>query len=125
MAVIAKYRAKCPTCERVMEISSETETRHPWPVGRICPYCEKDFVFYEPQPLKESPQMPTDAEIRAGNLNVIGTMRHAVRCPLIQSGGSEPCDCSPLDDSKAMTHEDVLRIFAPLPPEECGFLDYI
>ena len=58
--------------------------------------------------------------------NVIGTMRHAVACPFIQSDGKEPCDCAPLDDSKAMkTHEEVLRVFSPLPPEECGFIDYI
>lgn len=57
--------------------------------------------------------------------NVIGTMRHSMSCRLIQSDGAEPCDCTPMDDSKAMKGADVLRIFAPLPPEECGFLDYM
>jgi hypothetical protein len=58
------------------------------------------------------------AEIDLTKNNVIGTMRHAVACRLIQSDGAEPCDCSPMDDSKAMTGADVLRIFKPLPPEE-------
>ena len=57
--------------------------------------------------------------------NVIGTMRHAMACRLIQSDGVEPCDCSTVDDSKAMKGADVQHVFAPLPPEECGFLDYI
>ncbi len=57
--------------------------------------------------------------------NVIGTMRHAVACRLIQSDGQEPCDCTPVDDSKAMSGADVLRIFTPLPPEERGFIDYM
>lgn len=68
--------------------------------------------------------MPTEEEIRAGNLNVIGTMRHAVKCPFV-SDRTQSCDCNPVDDAKAMRSSDVLRIFAPLPPEECGFLDYI
>ena len=47
-------------------------------------------------------------------------------CRLIQSDGVEPCDCTPADDSKAMPHDDVMRVFfAPLPPEECGFIDYM
>lgn len=54
--------------------------------------------------------------------NVIGTMRHSVPCRLIQSDGKEPCDCSPVDDAKAMRAVDVLRIFAPLPPEEAAAL---
>lgn len=54
--------------------------------------------------------------------NVIGTMRHSMGCRLIQSDGKEPCDCSPMDDSKAMTGADVLRIFKPLPPEEAAAL---
>ena len=54
--------------------------------------------------------------------NVIGTMRHAVACPFIQTDGIEPCDCSPIDDAKAMTGDDILRIFAPLPPEEAEAL---
>ena len=57
--------------------------------------------------------------------NVIGTMRHAMRCRLIQSDGAEPCDCSPADDSKAMKGGDVQRVFAPLPPEETEWLKYI
>lgn len=57
--------------------------------------------------------------------NVIGTMRHAVACRLIQSDGAEPCDCTPMDDAKAMKGGDVLRIFAPLSPEETGWLDYV
>jgi hypothetical protein len=54
--------------------------------------------------------------------NVIGAMRHAVLCRLIQSDGLEPCDCIPMDDSKAMTGADVQRIFHPLPPEEAEAL---
>ena len=69
--------------------------------------------------------MPTEDEIRARNLNVIGTMRHAVKCPLILSGGAEPCDCSPLDDAQAMKSGDLLRLFTPLPPEEAEFLKYM
>jgi len=33
--------------------------------------------------------------------NVVGTIRHAVSCRLIQTDGREPCDCTPIDDSKA------------------------
>lgn len=65
--------------------------------------------------------MPTEQEIRDGNLNVIGHMRHAVRCPFV-SDRLQICDCSPLDDRKAMRGADVLRIFAPLPPEEAEAL---
>lgn len=65
--------------------------------------------------------MPTEAEIRDGNLNVIGTMRHAVRCPFVFDR-TLPCDCNPLDDSKAMRAADVLRIFAPLPVDEAAAL---
>lgn len=54
--------------------------------------------------------------------NVIGTMRHAVACPFIQSDGREPCDCSPLDEAKTMRAADVLRVFAPLPEEEAEAL---
>lgn len=58
--------------------------------------------------------------------NVIGTMRHSVGCRLIQTDGTEPCDCHPMDDLKAMTGADVLRIFAPLPEEEAAALrDYL
>lgn len=57
--------------------------------------------------------------------NVIGTMRHAVACRLIQSDGHEHCDCKPVDDAKAMKGGDVQRVFAPMPPEELGFLKYI
>lgn len=66
--------------------------------------------------------MPTEAEIRAGNLNWIDGMIHAVRCPLVLSGGSDPCDCSPLDSTKAMRGGDVLRVFAPLPQDEADAL---
>ena len=65
--------------------------------------------------------MLTDLEIRAGNLNVIGNMRHAVRCPFV-ADRTKVCDCSPLDDSKAMRGADVLRVFAPLPPDEAAAL---
>ena len=54
--------------------------------------------------------------------NVIGTMRHAIACPFIQTDGRELCDCSPIDDAKAMTGADVKRIFAPLPPDEAEAL---
>ena len=47
--------------------------------------------------------------------NVINGMRHAVRCPFLCTRDPKDCDCNPLDDSKGMTHADVLRIFAPLP----------
>lgn len=58
--------------------------------------------------------------------NVMGTMRHAVACRLIQSDGAEACDCSPVDDAKAMRGSDVLRVFAPLPPDEAAALrDYM
>ena len=57
--------------------------------------------------------------------NIVGTMRHAICCPLIQSDGRKPCDCSPVDDAKAMTRADVLRIFQPLPPEEAEALKYL
>lgn len=54
--------------------------------------------------------------------NVIGTMRHAVACPFVQTDGREACDCSPIDEAKAMRHADLLRVFAPLPPEEAEAL---
>lgn len=57
--------------------------------------------------------------------NVIGTMRHAMACRLIQSDGREACDCTQTDDSKGMHGGDVQRIFTPLPPEEAGFIDYM
>lgn len=56
--------------------------------------------------------------------NVINGFRHAVRCPFVLDRSKE-CDCNPTNDSKAMTGEDVLRIFKPLPPEEVGFLRYV
>lgn len=65
--------------------------------------------------------MPTEAEIRDGNLNVIGTMRHAVRCAHV-ADRTLPCDCHPMDDSKAMRADDVLRVFAPLPEAEARVL---
>lgn len=66
------------------------------------------------------------AEIDRTKYNVIGTMRHAVACRYVQSDGHEPCDCTPVDDSKAMRPADVLRIFAPLPPEEAEAMrDYL
>jgi hypothetical protein len=54
--------------------------------------------------------------------NVVGTMRHAVSCRLIQSDGQKPCDCHPCDDAAAMKGDDVRRIFKPLPPEEADAL---
>lgn len=68
--------------------------------------------------------MPTEAEIRNGNLNVIGTMRHAVRCAHVADRAAM-CDCNPLDDSKAMTSVDVLRVFAPLPRDAGRFLSWL
>lgn len=56
--------------------------------------------------------------------NVIGTMIHAVACPLIQSDGREACDCMPMDRSKAMTGADLQRILAAGPPEERGYIDF-
>jgi hypothetical protein len=52
--------------------------------------------------------------------NVVDGMRHAVKCPFLQTRVQTDCDCHPLDDSKAMRSDDVLRIFAPLPPEEAS-----
>lgn len=58
--------------------------------------------------------------------NVVGNMRHAVACPSIQTDGHAACDCSPIDESKAMSRDDVLRIFAPLPEDEAEALrDYL
>jgi hypothetical protein len=53
--------------------------------------------------------------------NVIDGFRHAVRCPFVLDRTAQ-CDCSPLDESKAMRGGDVLRIFAPLPHEEAEAL---
>lgn len=47
--------------------------------------------------------------------NLIDGMLHSVTCALMSGG---VCDCTPIDTSKAMRRDDVLRIFAPLPPEE-------
>lgn len=66
--------------------------------------------------------MLNEAEIMVGNLNWIDGMIHAVRCPMVLSGGSDPCDCSPLDSTKAMRGGDVLRVFAPLPQHEADAL---
>jgi|SRR5216683_2126537 len=54
--------------------------------------------------------------------NVIGTMRHSVACPFIQTDGQKACDCRPVDEAKAMRPLDVLRTFEPLPPEEIDAL---
>lgn len=58
--------------------------------------------------------------------NSIDGFIHSVGCPFV-SDRNKACDCNPLDESKAMRKEDVLRIFAPLPPEEaaalCDYLD--
>ena len=40
--------------------------------------------------------------------NVIGTMRHSMSCRLMQSDGQDPCDCSPVNDSTAMTADDII-----------------
>ena len=50
--------------------------------------------------------------------NVIDGYIHSVTCALVLSDGKEACDCNPIDTSKAMRAADVLRVFAPLPPEE-------
>jgi hypothetical protein len=52
---------------------------------------------------------------------VIDGMRHAVRCPYLRTP-REPCDCHPLDESRAMRGADVLRIFKPLPQDEADAL---
>lgn len=53
--------------------------------------------------------------------NWIDGIIHAVRCPFVEDR-TQACDCHPSDISKAMTGADVLRVFAPLPPEEVAFL---
>lgn len=54
--------------------------------------------------------------------NLIDGFLHAVKCRLVVSGGAEPCDCSPIDTSKAMRGTDILRVFAPLPQDEADAL---
>jgi hypothetical protein len=54
--------------------------------------------------------------------NVIDGYVHSVTCRLVASDGKEPCDCHPLDTRTAMRAGDVLRVFAPLPPEEAEAL---
>lgn len=57
--------------------------------------------------------------------NVIDGLRHAMACPLVRDR-AKACDCHPLDESKAMTAEDVKRVFAALPENEAAALrDYL
>jgi hypothetical protein len=51
--------------------------------------------------------------------NLNDGMVHSVTCALLRGGS---CDCSPIDTSEAMRRDDVMRIFAPLPPEEAKAL---
>ena len=54
--------------------------------------------------------------------NVIGTLRHSMTCKAVASQMPQDCDCSPVDDAKAMKAVDALRVFAPLPAEEAAAL---
>jgi hypothetical protein len=53
--------------------------------------------------------------------NVINGFRHSMRCPFLRIP-PEPCDCRPIDESKAMRGEDVLRIFKPVPDDDARTL---
>lgn len=57
--------------------------------------------------------------------NLIDGMLHSLACPFVGERSAQ-CDCHPVDTTKAMRRADVLRIFAPLPPEEAAALrDYL
>lgn len=53
--------------------------------------------------------------------NVIDGWRHAMKCPFVLDR-TKACDCLPIDESKAMRGDDVLRIFALVPQHEADAL---
>jgi hypothetical protein len=57
--------------------------------------------------------------------NLVDGLIHSRRCPFLHTRDPRDCDCRPLDISKAMTGDDVRRIFAPLPPEEAEAIEYL
>lgn len=41
-----RWGGTCPSCKYKHELTSETATKNPYPVGKRCAVCGEDFVFF-------------------------------------------------------------------------------